>query len=57
MIYYFEAALKGVVVAPCAKRLKAIVFKTVPHISNEGCRPYFEMTNNVDNNVIYSSKV
>ena len=57
MIYYFEAAMKGIIVAPCVKKLKAIVFKTVPVIANDGCRPYFEITNNVDDHLIYTSKV
>jgi hypothetical protein len=55
-IYYFDAAMRGYVVAPVAKRLKAIIFSTVPNISNEGCRPYFEMTNSIDDVVIYTSK-
>lgn len=49
--------MNRVVVAPCAKKLKAIVFNTVPHISSEGCRPYFEVTNNIDDEIIYSSKL
>lgn len=56
MIYYFEAAMRGVVVAPCAKKLKAVIFSTVPSIGNDGCRPYFELSNGVDDNIIYTSR-
>jgi len=49
--------MNRIVVAPCAKRLKAIIFQTVPNISNDGCRPYFEVTNNIDNQILYTSKV
>lgn len=48
--------MRGTIVAPCAKRLKSIIFQTVPNISNDGCRPYFEITNNIDDTQIqYSS--
>lgn len=55
-IYYFEAVMKGVIVVPSAKKLKAIVCSPVPNMSNEGCRPYVDITNNIDNNVIYTSR-
>jgi hypothetical protein len=56
-IYYFEAALKSFVVAPCAKKLKAIVFNSVPAFGNDsGCRPYFDINNNMDDNIIYTSR-
>ena len=56
MIYYFEAIYKQIIVAPTIKKLKAIVFNTVPKMSKEGCRPYFEMTNNIDDEVVYTNK-
>lgn len=43
-LYYFEAVLKKYIKCPTIKKLKAIIFKTVPFIAQEGCRPYFELT-------------
>ena len=48
--------MNGLVVAPTAKKLKAIVMSKVPSMSSEGCRPYVDITNNIDNNVIYTSR-
>lgn len=47
--------MNGLIVAPSAKKLKAIVMSPVPSMMNEGCRPYVDITNNIDNKVIYSS--
>ena len=56
MIYYFESVYKKIVCAPVAKRLKAIVFNSVPRSSVEGCKPFFEVTNNLDDNLLYTNK-
>ncbi len=44
------------IVAPIIKKLKAIVFKTVPKMSAEGCRPYFEITNNITDDILYTNR-
>ena len=48
--------MNGQIVAPCAKKLKAIVFSTVPSISSDGCRPYVEISNNVDDIILHSTR-
>lgn len=55
-IYYFEAVMNGLIVAPSAKKLKALVCSPVPNMSSDGCRPYLDITNNKDSNVIYTSR-
>lgn len=42
-IYYFEAVLKKQVKSPVIKKLRSIIFKTVPDIGNDGCKPFFEI--------------
>ena len=55
-IYYFEAAYKKIVLAPTIKKLKAVIFKTVPRMTQEGCRPYLEITSNVDDSMIFTNR-
>jgi hypothetical protein len=38
------------------KKLKAIVFKTVPRISNDGCRPYFEISHGIDHKLLLTNR-
>lgn len=55
-IYYFEGILNKIVKGPVAKKLKSIIFRTVPRMSGGGCRPYFEISQGLDYHLIYSNK-
>jgi hypothetical protein len=56
-IYYFEAALKEMIIAPNPKKLKALAISTIPAFSPDyGCRPYLEISRSLDDGIIYSSK-
>ena len=55
-LYYFEAIYNNVVKIPVIKRIKAIVFQTVPHISAEGCRPFYEISSGVEHTLIDSNR-
>ena len=55
-IYYFEAVLRGVIKIPVIKKLKAIVFNTVPKITAEGCRPYYELAMGKDFNMVSTNR-
>jgi hypothetical protein len=44
------------VVAPTIKKLKAIAFQTVPRLHQEGCRPFLEIYNNIDDTLLYTNK-
>jgi hypothetical protein len=54
-IYYFEAVLREVIKIPVIKKLKAIVFNTVPRIAAEGCRPYYELAMGHDMDTVIST--
>ena len=48
--------LREAIKIPVVKKLKAIVFNTVPRIAAEGCRPYYEMSMGHDYTMVSSNK-
>jgi phosphatidylinositol-3,4,5-trisphosphate 3-phosphatase/dual-specificity protein phosphatase PTEN len=55
-IYYFEAVLRQSIKIPVVKKLKAIVFNTVPRIAYEGCKPYYELAVGQERKLIACNK-
>jgi Tyrosine phosphatase family len=57
LIYYFDAALRNIIVAPAAKKLKAMVVSTIPAMgSDSGCKPYVDITYSENDSLIYSTR-
>ena len=48
--------LKKRIHVPVVKKLKAIIFNTVPKISKEGCRPYYELSMGKDYVLVSTNK-
>ncbi len=57
LIYYFEAALKNIIVAPTAKKLKCIVVSTVPSFGTDGgCKPFVDITHSENDKLICTTR-
>jgi hypothetical protein len=48
--------LKGIIKAPVIKKLKAIVFNTVPRMTDLGCKPFYEISQGHDYTEIASNR-
>lgn len=55
-VRYFEGVFKKKIQSPCIKILERIVITTIPRISEDGIKPYIEILNGKDFEMIWTNK-